>query len=586
MLTNTPDRRSTAPVHVEITAAEFRHDRARREWLMIGLALSVLVTVMAIVVAVVFGAFKTGEPTAAPAVAPAKALPVPAAEAAAPTLADAKGIAFEKFTKVDPTLPAVPAGAVKKFKVDVFHHVTQVSKDLAPTEIWSFAVNGKYHRGTGISGPMVVNEGDTVDFTLVNGSTKAMKVTMPHSMDFHSAEVNPGKRYADLAPGKSMHYRFVAEHPGVFMYHCATQPVLMHTGMGMVGMFVVKPKHLAPVDKELWITQQEYYLGQPGKGGDMAKMEAKKPDVIAFNGYANQYKDNPITVKKGERVRMYVLNAGPSIWSAFHVIGTVFDRTVIEGRPGADSQTMNLAPSQGGWAEFTLAEEGGYPFVTHAFADAGKGAVGVLQTEHAPKAAAGHDMGGSAAHASQPGAAPADVNVTFGDMWIKASAPTVKAGKVTFGVKNEGATMHGLAMVAAPAKARERHGRPLDLPRQGRRPRRRRLRDAVSRPQARQVRADLPYGGALRRRAEDAVRSYWELSFRPAPARSAWWCSSRTGWRASAALPPAPWPDAPGAGSTRAARASAWSRRGRGSRRLRHRDPPNDASRRRPCRFP
>ena len=138
------------------------------------------------------------------------------------------------------------------------------------------------------------------------------------------------------------------------MYHCATQPVLMHTGMGMVGMFVVKPKHLAPVDKELWITQQEYYLGQPGKGGDMAKMDAKKPDVIAFNGYANQYQDHPITVKKGERVRMYVLNAGPSIWSAFHVIGTVFDRTVIEGRPGADSQTMNLAPSQGGWAEFTL----------------------------------------------------------------------------------------------------------------------------------------------------------------------------------------------------------------------------------------
>jgi nitrite reductase (NO-forming) len=43
----------------------------------------------------------------------------------------------------------------------------------------------------------------------------------------------------------------------------------------------------------------------------------------------------------------------------------VFDRTVIEGRPGTDSQTMNLAPSQGGWAEFTLAEEGSYPFVTH-----------------------------------------------------------------------------------------------------------------------------------------------------------------------------------------------------------------------------
>ena len=464
-LTPDPEQHPTAPVDyeaaegldqapavlVEITAADWRRDRARREWLMVGVGLSVLVAVLAIVLAVLAFA-EGGEPSAArPAAAPAQAPAAPTAEATAPTLADAKGIAFEKFEKVDATLPPVPAGAVKKFKVDVFHHVTQVSKDLAPTEIWSFAVNGKLHRGTGASGPMVVNEGDTVDFTLVNGSTKAMKVTMPHSIDFHSAEVNPGKRYADLAPGKSMHYRFVAEHPGVFMYHCATQPVLMHTGMGMVGMFVVKPKNLAPVDRELWVTQQEYYLGEPGKGGDMAKMEAKKPDVIAFNGYANQYQDNPITVKKGERIRLYVLNAGPSIWSAFHVIGTVFDRTVVEGRPGADSQTMNLAPSQGGWAEFTLEEEGAYPFVTHAFADAGKGAIGVLQTEHAPKAAAGHDMGGSGAQGSQSAAA-ADVNVTLGDMWVKASAPTVKAGKVTFGVKNEGATMHGLAMVAAPAK--------------------------------------------------------------------------------------------------------------------------------------
>jgi nitrite reductase (NO-forming) len=180
-------------------------------------------------------------------------------------------VKFEPFEAVDPTLPAVPAGPVKKFDVDVYQHVTQVSKDLAPTEVWSFAVNGKQYRGTGVSAPMVVNEGDVVDFTLTNGSTKAMKVDLPHSLDFHSAEVNPGARYADLQPGKSTHYRFTADHPGVFMYHCATQPVLMHTGAGMVGMFVVKPKGLAPVDKELWMTQQEFYIGEPGKDADMRR---------------------------------------------------------------------------------------------------------------------------------------------------------------------------------------------------------------------------------------------------------------------------------------------------------------------------
>jgi nitrite reductase (NO-forming) len=380
---------------IDYAAAEGFTDRAaehaeddRRNWIYVGLGLVGLVAVLSALIAVV--ALATGsDADPQPASAAPAAAPSGAAAAAAPTLADAKGVKFEPFERVDPTLPAVPAGPVKTFKVDVFQHVTQVSKDLAPTEVWSFAVNGTYHRGTGVSAPMVVNEGDTVDFTLVNGTDKSMKVDLPHSLDFHSAEVNPGTRYSDFAPGKSMHYRFVAKHPGVFMYHCATQPVLMHTGAGMVGMFVVKPKNLAPVDKELWLTQQEFYIGEPGKDADMAKMEAKRPDVISFNGYANQYKDHPIDVKVGEKVRMYVLNAGPSIWSAFHVIGTVFDRTVVEGTVGHDAQTISLAPSQGGWVEFTLDEEGGYPFVTHAFGDMVKGALGVLATPNAPHAA-GH----------------------------------------------------------------------------------------------------------------------------------------------------------------------------------------------------
>jgi hypothetical protein len=77
-------------VQIEITAAEFRRDRARREWLMIGLAVSAMVD--------------NGEPAATPAATP-KPLAAPTANPAAPTLADAKGIAFEKFTKVTRRCP-------------------------------------------------------------------------------------------------------------------------------------------------------------------------------------------------------------------------------------------------------------------------------------------------------------------------------------------------------------------------------------------------------------------------------------------------------------------------------------------------
>lgn len=435
--------------------AATQREEARREWTMVTAGLAVVAAILATIIASFAFAADGEKRTVVQTTESAK--PAPAAAVPAAVKADdpaAKGIDFEKFEWVDPTLPAVPAGEVKKFEVDVYQHVTKVSDDLAPTEVWSYSINGKEHRGTGVSAPMVVNEGDTVDFTLTNGSSKRMQVNLPHSLDFHSAEVNPGTRYIDLAPGKSQNYRFVAKHPGVYMYHCATAPVLHHTGAGMVGMMVVKPKDAAPVDRELWTVQQEYYTGAPGKVGDLKKMEAKQPDVIAFNGYANQYKTKPIPVAKGEKIRMYVLNAGPSIWSAFHVIGTVFDKVVSDNGVAHDVQTVNLAPSQGGYMEFTLDEEGAYPFVTHAFGDAVKGAIGVLQTKNAPKGAA-HDMNGAghAAAASKQAAAKADLNVELGEMFVKADKTEVKAGKVTINVKNTGATMHGMAFALTPVEA-------------------------------------------------------------------------------------------------------------------------------------
>jgi nitrite reductase (NO-forming) len=362
-----------------------------REGLAIVLSLFVLAAVIGLAVLLVgWNGGESGTDSAQPAAASREA---PAsddhADSTHAATAAVPAAAVEPYERPDPTLPAVPDGAVKRFKIDVFEHVTRVAADKPPTRVWSFGVNGVLHRGTGVSTPMVVEQGDKVEIELVNGGSKEMDVKFPHSIDFHSSEVAPNEAFKSIGPGETHEFSFVAKHPGVFMYHCATDPVLMHTGAGMVGMMIVKPKNLPPADKELWLTQQEFYLGARGGDADMEKMAAKEPDVIAFNGFANQYKEKPIAVERGERVRMYVLNAGPSIWSAFHVIGTVFDRTVVEGVVGRHAQTVNLAPSQGGIVEFTLDEEGAYPFVTHAFGDMVKGSVGVLATANA---AAGEGM--------------------------------------------------------------------------------------------------------------------------------------------------------------------------------------------------
>jgi uncharacterized cupredoxin-like copper-binding protein len=445
-----------------------------RAWMMFGIGLVALLAILAIVFSVVSMAQTSESDSSTAASTPAHPMSAASAAAvtssAAPTLAQAKGIAYERFHPVDPTVPAVPAGPVKKFTVSVIQHIVQVSPALAPVEAWTYTVNGVAYRGTAASPPMVVNQGDRVQVTFVNGTSK-LGVNMAHSIDIHAAEIAPNLNYIDVAPGHQKVITFTAKYAGVFMYHCATQPVLMHTGAGMTGMFLVKPRNLPPAAKELWLVQGEYYIGKAGGLADQAKMQTETPDVIAFNGYANQYKFAPITVPVGKTIRLYVLNAGPSKWSAFHVIGTLFDTVDEEGVVSHGGQTVSLSPAQGAWMDLTLPQVGNYSFVTHAFGDMTKGAAGVLHTVGAPalKATAPAPTGGSTSPvlpgASMPmsatpapaaSSAPAGtIATTLGDMWVRTSTASAKAGKVTFAVTNNGQMNHWLGIMKAPVAMKD-----------------------------------------------------------------------------------------------------------------------------------
>jgi nitrite reductase (NO-forming) len=88
-------------------------------------------------------------------------------------------------------------------------------------------------------------------------------------------------------------------------------------------------------------------------------------------------------VEANKRYRVWVVDDGPSENSAFHIVGTVFDNVYKEGsyllQPDArqgGSQVLDLQAAQGGFVEFSFAEDGLYPMVTHKFANVGKGALG------------------------------------------------------------------------------------------------------------------------------------------------------------------------------------------------------------------
>lgn len=261
-------------------------------------------------------------------------------------------------------------------------HRIRLEMSHAPVTIAPGVRYAAWTFGGTVPGPALrARQGDTVDFTLVN------RANIPHSMDFHAAEIAPSKYYVNVMPGDSLHYRFVARQPGAFMYHCGTAPVAMHIANGMYGAIIVDPVTPLPKAREFAFVQSEFYM-TPKPAGDGTrslqwdKLLSLAPDHIVFNGRADQYATHPIEVRPNEMIRLYVVNAGPNRISSFHVVGGIFERVYeggSEASAGVSVQTANIPVGGGSVFQLRLREPGDYPFVTHAFADATKGAVGVLR---------------------------------------------------------------------------------------------------------------------------------------------------------------------------------------------------------------
>lgn len=272
---------------------------------------------------------------------------------------------------VSPVAPPRSTTRVHHLRLEIRHTTIEIAPGVRYAA-WTF--------GGTVPGPVLrVTQGDTVDFTLVN------KAPMPHSMDFHAAEIAPSRAYVNLLPNDSLHYRFVARVVGAFMYHCGTAPVALHIANGMYGALIVDPPGGRSPAKEFVLVQSEFYtetLPDSTRQNNWQKLLDLAPDYVVFNGRANEYATHPIAVKAGEPLRIYVVNAGPNRWSAFHVVGAIFDRVYEDAslsHPLQGVQTYSVPVGGGMIFETHLVEPGKYPFVSHAFADATKGAVGVFE---------------------------------------------------------------------------------------------------------------------------------------------------------------------------------------------------------------
>lgn len=297
--------------------------------------------------------------------------------------ADGAGIDFmaapdDGFTARDAVLPPVGDGTLHQVTLAVEETEQEVAPGVTQT-VWTF--------GGTAPGPVLRGRvGDTFEITLVNDGS------IGHSIDFHAGALAPDQPMRTIDPGETLVYTFTATRAGVWMYHCSTMPMSLHIANGMFGAVVIDPPGLPPVDREYLVVQSELYLGPDGGIADMAAIQAERPDAVVFNGYANQYDHDPLPARVGERIRIWVLDAGPSRLSSFHVVGGQFDTVYQEGAyllggpdvvPGSaasagGAQVLGLLPAQGGFVELTLPEAGRYPFVSHLMVDAERGAHGLL----------------------------------------------------------------------------------------------------------------------------------------------------------------------------------------------------------------
>ncbi len=175
------------------------------------------------------------------------------------------------------------------------------------------------------------------------------------------------------------------------MYHCGTPMVLEHIASGMYGMMIVEPRGGYPtkVDREYTVVQSEFYTKpDPAK----RKVDGKPLHVLdnerlrtssRLHGLQRplQRHGRRAAASQARRARAaFVLNAGPSNTSSFHVVGTIFDRVWIDGNPDNQfrgMQTVLLGSSNGAIVEFMIPEAGSYVMVDHHFANASQGAIGL-----------------------------------------------------------------------------------------------------------------------------------------------------------------------------------------------------------------
>ena len=192
-----------------------------------------------------------------------------------------------------------------------------------------------------VPGPTLrCREGEKLRIRFGNGSSH------PHTIHFHGIHpalmdgmpgIGENRGGGLIEPGKTFTYEFEAEPFGMHHYHCHVSPLAAHIAKGLYGAFIVDPKQGRADADELVMVMNGF-----DTNFDLAN------EIYAVNTVGFHYARHPIRVKRGELVRIYLLNILEfDQINSFHIHANFFDYYPTGTRAGADRVHRHDHPGAG-----------------------------------------------------------------------------------------------------------------------------------------------------------------------------------------------------------------------------------------------
>jgi len=222
-----------------------------------------------------------------------------------------------------------------------------------------------------VPGPTIrATAGDHLRINFVNQGSH------PHTLHFHGWHppgMDGSLRPHQVMPGDSFLYEFDAEPFGLHLYHCHANPLKRHVHKGLYGTFIVDPPSPRPPADELVIVMNAFDTNFDADN-----------EVYAANTVAGFYMQEPIGVRVGQLVRMYLVNLTEfDLINSLHLHGMFFDvmRTGTSLKASESTDTIMLCQGERAILETTFRYPGDFMFHAHQSEFAELGWMGLFRAE-------------------------------------------------------------------------------------------------------------------------------------------------------------------------------------------------------------